>query len=252
MVTSRLLRLTLIVAASCLLIGWTPKSQISLGLKASSITPRDFARQLERHKRVFQEGLMEPFRTSDPVYHHQNPDGKGKLRAAILQEVKRTIAMIEQHRPFEEIVRQAGVVTHYIHDANNPLNCSSADPQEGTYYADYLKYMQSAEPRLEVLFYGLSPELERGDVGAFIDRTLERCRKLYPLVGNEYRRVGKLPGTRYFDDRSTAFGIAGVSTSRAVSDAALILRYIWIEAGGADWRSPPKEGSGRLFRLPKD
>ena len=45
-------------------------------------------------------------------------------------------------------------------------------------------------------------------------------------------RDGRLRTSAEFDDRSTAFGIASVSYSRAVSDLVNVFYYVWKEAGG--------------------
>ena len=82
-------------------------------------------------------------------------------------------------------------------------------------------------------------------------RALHRGRDLYPLVGEEYRRVGFASGVGAFDDRSTAFGIAAVSYSHAVSDLARVLRYVWVQGGGADPRQRLWAAPQELLVLPK-
>ena len=230
---------------------WTPNSQVLLGEHAVRVAPGDFRKQLEKHMDEFRRGLRDPFRLAAAEFHERNLDS-GRLHEALRQEIERTIAMIKALRPFEQVAYQAGVVVHYVNDLNNPLNCDRRDASEGQYYADYLRYLESTEDRLEYLFYGLSPTLDAGEIDAFIEERLGRCREVYPMVGKEYRRIGKLPGTRYFDDRSTAFGVSGVSHSRAITDAALVLRHIWIAAGGEDWRQAPAESEGRYFRVERE
>lgn len=247
----RLVSIGLAVASAAPLAAWSPDGQIAIGRSAASIAPRDFWRQLERHEGEYLEGLIAPFRDRDPLAHQVNGDGTGTLVEVLRQEVERTISAIRDHHPFEQVAYRAGVVVHYVNDANNPLNCSSSDRSEGQYYADFLDYLDSTAPRTPILFYGLDAALERGDLDGFIERVVERCRRAYPLVGSEYRRIAKLPGRRYFDDRSTAFGLASVARSRAVTDAALLLRYVWLQAGGADWRRPPHAEEDRLLLLPK-
>jgi hypothetical protein len=58
----------------------------------------------------------------------------------------------------------------------------------------------------------------------------------------EYARGGN---AAVFDDRSTAFGVASVSYSRAVTDLVNIYYYIWKEAGG-DVRSAAVMRGGNL------
>jgi hypothetical protein len=241
-----------LIAAAVPASAWTSKSQESIAILGARLAPPDFYRQLERHRRSYLDGVLAPLRYGEPVYHEKNADGSGRLDEVIRVEVERAISHIWHHQPFSEIAYQAGVVSHYVADANNPLNTSASDALEGRYFADFAGYMESVEPRLQTIFYGLDARLHGPtELERFVAETLERGRALYPLVGQEYRRIGQLPGWRHFDDRSTAFGIAAVSYSRAVSDVALVLRYIWIEAGGADDRPAPREEERRYLLVPR-
>jgi hypothetical protein len=231
-------------------LGWSPDSQLQIGAEAARLVPPDFYRQIERHWQPYLDGILTPFRDRDGMLHQANTDGTGRLEEVLVLEIERAVKYIRDHRPFRDIVEQAGVVVHYSNDLHNPLNCSSADPDEGAYFADYLDYLESARPRVALVFHGTEPALDAGDVPRFIARALQRCRDHYPLVGAEYHRIGKLPGRRYFDDRSTAFAVASLAHTRAVTDASLLLRHIWIAAGGADFRSPPSSADNRLVLLP--
>jgi len=77
------------------------------------------------------------------------------------------------------------------------------------------------------------------------DRTFERTAKLYPLIDEEYFRFGERRSSADFDDRSTAFGVASVAYSHAVTDLVNLYYYIWREAGG-DVRSAAAMKSGNL------
>lgn len=231
---------------------WTVESQESIATLGARLAPPDFYRQLERHERSYLEGVRAPLRYGDPSYHEKNDDGSGRLDEVIRVEVERAISTIWSHQPFSAVAYQAGVVSHYVADANNPLNTSARDALEGRYFGDFAGYLERVEPKLQTIFYGLDARLDGpAELDRFVRETLARGRALYPLVGQEYRRIGRLPGWRYFDDRSTAFGIAAVSYSRAVSDVALVLRYIWIEAGGADERPTPREEERRYLLVPR-
>ena len=74
------------------------------------------------------------------------------------------------------------------------------------------------------------------ELPGLVREAFQRSRRLYPLVGREYRRIGFQSGLKGFNDRSTAFGVVGLGYNHAVSDIAEVLRYIWIAAGGADTR----------------
>ena len=215
---------------------WGPESQVTIAREAARVAPPDLQRQLERHAKRLGEGALAPFQGTAPERHYRNRD-TGALEVAVLEEVRAAIAALRQPAPFEEIVHRLGVVSHYVADANNPLNSSGDDAEEARYFADYLRYSQSAEKRFALVFYAGEPAVEtENDVRLLVLRALHRGRQLYPLVGAEYRRIGFAQGVQRFDDRSTAFGVAAVSFSHAVSDLARVLRYVWLQGGGADPR----------------
>lgn len=231
---------------------WTPSTQTVIAREAARLAPPDLARQIEKHRRAFEEGVNAPFSDTDSSRHMKNADGAGQLDRVVAAEVAAAIAAIRGHKPFEEIVRRLGVVSHYVADANNPLAASGADIEEGRYFVDYLRYAETAEPRFPLVFYGLLPGLEGSrDLSPLIDAALRRGRELYPLVGGEYRRIDFASGLGRFDDRSTAFGVASVSFSHAVTDVTLALRYIWLAAGGIDDRANLPAGGSRLMLLPR-
>ena len=233
------------LAAGCLLAGspvaaWTPATQLQIAEKAALIAPPDFRRQIERHPQALRRGVLEPFQAAGPDRHVRNADGTGSLDRVILGETRATIEAIHDHRPFAEIVHRIGRISHYLADANNPLSGSREDPREPTYLEDYLRYVESAQERFTVVFYGDGRALEtREELPALLRVTLARSRKLYPEVRREYERIGTIRGAQLFDDRSTAFGVAALAYSHAVSDVAAVMRHIWIEAGGADRRRLP-------------
>jgi hypothetical protein len=231
---------------------WTPGMQTTIGREAARLAPPDLARQIEKHRRAYEAGVIDPFSDADPGRHMKNDDGSGDLDRVILSEAKATVDAIRNHQPFEVIIRRLGRVSHFVADADNPLAASAADPAEGRYFVDYLRYAESAERRFPLVFYGTFPGLEaRKDVAPLIAEALRRGRALYPTVGREYRRIGYASGIGRFDDRSSAFGVASVAFSHAVTDVTLVLRWIWITAGGADDRSGLVNAGTRLLVLPR-
>jgi hypothetical protein len=231
---------------------WTPHTQVTIAREAARLAPPDLARQIARHQKEYEAGALAPFDDGDPARHMKNEDGSGALDRTVLAEVDAAVAAIRGHQPFAEIVRRLGAVSHYLADANNPLATSATDAAEGRYFTDYLRYAETAEPRFPLLFYGIRPGLEaRRDVAPLLAETFARGRALYPMVGREYRRIGYASGLGRFDDRSSAFGVASIAFSRAVSDVAVVLRYIWIKAGGGDERAHLPAGGTRLLLLPR-
>src|SRR5687767_3085804 len=238
------------LCASAPAAAWTPEVQLAIAGEAGRLAPPDLARQIERHVKLYRRGVVEAFRDHDAARHFKNPDGSGALDRVIVEEAARAVALIEAHRPFADVVYQLGRVAHFVADANNPLNASQ-EPREERYFSDYLYYMESARPRFAPVFYGVNRRLDRApDLGGLAADAIARGRALYPLVGKEYQRVGRVSGRALFDDKSTAFGVAALSYSRALSDAANALRFVWLRSGGADPRSA-LISEQRLMVLPK-
>ncbi len=230
---------------------WTPGTQTAIAREAARLAPPDLARQIAKHERTFEAGVVAPFQDSDPGRHMKNPDGSGSLDKVLYQEIDAAVSAIRGHRPFEEIVQRLGQVAHYVADANNPLAAAGSDPDEARYFIDYLRYAQSAEPRFPLVFYGVPAGLDRKGVKPIVDAALRRGRAFYPMVGREYRKIGYTSGISRFDDRSTAFGVASVSFSHAVTDVSLVMRYIWLTAGGADDRRAVVNAGTRVLVLPR-
>ena len=169
----------------------------------------------------------------------KNPDGSGQLDRVIADEVAAAVAAIRGHKPFEEIVRRLGVVSHYVADANNPLAASTADPEERRYFVDYLRYAETAEPRFPLIFYGLQPGLDASrDLSPLVDAALKRGRELYPAIGGEYRRIDFASGLGRFDDRSTAFGVASVALQPR-GDRRHPGAAVYLARGGRRWTTAP-------------
>ncbi len=230
-------------------LAWSPDTQLAIAEEARKVVPRDLARQIRRHNKAFARGVVAPFEDKDPLRHMRNP-GDGVLDQVILRETEHAIRMLQSHRPFSEIVFRLGVISHYVADANNPLNTAASDQREGRYFADYLRYVETAEPRFAAVFYGISPELDSSrDLQQLLATTFARGRGLYPSIGREYRRIGFESGIRKFDDRSTAFAVGALSFSHAITDVAQVLRYIWLQAGGGDVRPVVSGGEPQLVQL---
>ena len=230
---------------------WTPASQITLALEASKLAPPDLRRQIEKYPKRLQQGTNWPFKNAVQEAHYWHEDGEGQLDDVVFSEIDATIQAIKDHEPFPQIVERLGRVAHYVADANNPLNADDADSEESRYFVDFLRYAQSAQPRFSLVYYADEPMVDTDrEMRLMIYRALHRGRELYPFVGAEYRRIGFESGRKLFDDRSTAFGIAAVTYSHALSDVARTFRYIWLQAGGTDLGSPLKAEISGLYLLP--
>jgi hypothetical protein len=230
---------------------WSARTQEAIAREAAQLAPPDLARQIYRHRVEFKEGALAPYR-----YHGAAPfagaDGGKGLKTSALREAERAVAAIEAHHPFAEVVRQLGVVSYYLAQANNPLGSTDDDPRERDYGADYLAYLEQAVPRMPLIFYGLAPNLARlPSLEPVLDTALARSRSLYPRIGEEYRRIGFVSGLVGFDDRSSAFGAGSLAFSHAVTDVTQGLIWIWLKAGGYDPRSGLPERGQRVLWLPR-
>lgn len=233
-------------------LGWSPETQRAAALDAARLAPPGLAGQLERHARELQDGAVEPFTDADPRRHMKNPDGSGELDAMLLAEVSRAIDGLRAFRPFSEVARRLGRVAHWTADLNNPLNASAADPAEGRYFRDFLIYAESARPRLALVLYENEATVSRRqDLSTLADLALARGRELYPMIGLEYRRIDFGAGIARFDDRSTAFGVAALAYSHAVTDTARVFRYIWLASGGDDPRGVLDRPRDRVLLVPR-
>lgn len=209
---------------------WARDTVLSLVDEAAKYAPPDLRRQIERHEKQYREGALAAMRS---------PGGQ-PLAATIREAAAGAVRAIERHETFAEVVHRLGGVAYYVAVANDPLLVADGDPEEERYTEDWPRYVESARPRFAVTFEGAGRLVERPEqLDALVRAAFERGRRYYPFVGNEYRRIDFGSGAGLFDDRSTAFGLATLAYSHAVSDMIAALRYIWLRSGGADRRLLP-------------
>ncbi|RMH18800.1 MAG: hypothetical protein D6696_12275 [Acidobacteria bacterium] len=228
--------------------GWTPESQRAIAFDAARLAPPDLYRQLRRNRQAYAIGVGEPFRDPTPEHRFANPDGSGRLDELVERAIADAVRSIESHRPFNEVAYRLGLVAHYLALANDPLACDDRDPLEPRFAADFSRYLDSVAGRARRVFYGFRPPDE--PVASWVAGAFERSRRLYPLVGREYRRVDLRPGVTAFDDRSTAYAVAVLAYNHAVTDVAQALRYVWLAAGGIDERPGLPQAGGTILHLP--
>ncbi len=205
---------------------WTPATSHDLAFEAARLAPPDLYRQLVRNRESFALGIRQPY--TEPSFDDQRADQR------IVTLIANAVTAIEAHRPFNEIAYRLGLVAHHMAAANNPLTTLDHDQDEARYAQDFTRYLDSTQPRIRRVFYGFEQRVP--DPAVLVQRTLERSRGWYPLVGREYRRIAFGSGVRSFDDRSTAYAVAALATNHTVSDIAEALRLIWLRAGGTDTR----------------
>ena len=184
---------------------WTLAADRQIASAGAKLSPPDLYLVIKDFHRDYARGVEKA--AAEEGQH-------GALRERIEKETHATIAMLKANQPMSTVAEHLGILAHLIADANNPYRD-----------ADYAHFFESRIAKFPVVFYGAEPQLR---LGMFVDRILARTAKLTPLVTEEYTR-----GTSAtFDDHSTAFGVASVCYSHAVTDTANLFTYIWREAGG--------------------
>ena len=201
-VMKRLAFLLLFLAFALPSHAWTSAADRRIALKGAELGPPDLRLVIDQFRDEYLRGGDTPV---DPA----------TLRPRIEAETRTIVQMIRTNKPMVLIVQRLGMLARLVGEANNPLQGD----------ADFESYFEMRMARFPTVFYGVD---RRFALASYLDRTFARTAKFVPLMDEEYTR-----GTSTtFDDRSTAFGVAAVCYSHAVTDIANLQVFIWKEAGG--------------------
>ena len=210
---------------------WTRVADERIAKKGAALAPPDLRLILEKFDSEYRKGLDRGDAEEGEMHR------RAQLRQRIERETRGVITMIRGNEPMHLVAERLGGIAHLIADANSPFHVTG----ELGLKKDYEAYFERRMPKFPTVFYGLDPSLNFAKV---LDKTFARSTRFYPLVAEEYTRE---PGGN-FDDRSTAFGIASICYSRAVSDLVNVYYYIWREAGGDVRTAPAMRKSNLLVR----
>jgi hypothetical protein len=223
---------------------WTRVSDERIARKAAALAPPDLSMLIDRFEADYRRGLERAQADEGSDSHRYFVlSRKGRLRERIEKETRGAIDAVHKGDPMSTVVERLGGLVHLIADANNPFHVADDNPRLGASQNDYEQYFERRLAKFPTVFYGLDPQFR---LGSYLDKTFARSAKFYPLVAEEYFRGGERRTSAAFDDRSTAFGIASISYSRAVTDVVNLYYYIWKEAGG-DVRSAAVMRDGNLL-----
>jgi hypothetical protein len=222
---------------------WTRASDERIAKKSAALAPPDLRLLLERFDGDYEAGLTRAQSTEGAAHQYFVLTREGRLREQIERETQSAINAIRKGDPMSSVVEHLGVLAHLIADANNPFHVANDDPALSASHNDFEQFFERGLTKFPTVFYGLDQHFR---LSTYLDKTFARSAKFYPLVREEYFRGGALRTSAEFDDRSTAFGVASVCYSRAVTDLVNLYYYIWKEAGG-DVRTAAVMRDGNLL-----
>lgn len=240
----RPLFLLLLVLCSSNVFAWTPAAEERIARKAAMLAPPDMKLLIDKYSVEYRDGLVQAALPDFEARHtYFVARGQGQLKSQIREEVQQAIRVLQERQPTALFVERLGRISHLVADANNPFHVADSDRRLAANQQDYERYMERRMGKFATVFYGLRTPFH---LDSYLDESLRRSASYYPLLSSEYFRHGEHRTSAEFDDRSTAFGVAALTYSHAVSDLVNIYYYIWKEAGG-DVRTESAMRQGNLF-----
>jgi hypothetical protein len=230
-----------LLAAS--LFAWTPASDQRIAQKGAALAPNDLRILIEKYSESYRQGLTRAeAEEGGEAHHYFAATRSGKLRERIQSETAAAIKGLRARQPLPDVVERLGYLAHFVADANNPFHTANDDPRLEPSHVDFEEFFETRMRRFPTVFYGLDSAFTPS---SYFDRAISRASHFYPLMSEEYFRFGTRRTAADFDDRSTAFGVASVCYSHAVTDLVNLYFYIWRESGG-DVRSANVMRQGTL------
>jgi hypothetical protein len=218
---NRLILASLFLATALPAAAWTRAAEHRIALKSAELGPPDLRLLIGAFNDEYLRGVDLALGDEGSEIH------RGKLRERIEAESRAIVMMIRTNKPMVQVVERFGILAHLVGDANNPYHLVD----NAATRADFERYFERRMARFPTFFYGVD---RRFDLRAYLDGTFARTRKFVGPMAEEYTR-----GTSAtFDDRSTAFGVASVCYSHAVTDIVNLQYFIWKEAGGSVRKMP--------------
>jgi len=224
------IRVSALIVLALLNLGWSSETLSRVAWTSVSFLPPDLATEIRENHRRFDAGIRKGYEA--PKDWRMGPPGH--LHEALVQTALSCRKDLRKPIPLETLVEELGLLSVLTLQANDPLAVADGDPREAGYSSSYQRYVAGILDRARLVYYGWNPILNRGKAGvsSLADAAFARSREYYPLIGQEFYRTGSLRNWRDFDDRSIAFGVAGVSLSRGMTDFINLCRWIWMSGGG--------------------
>lgn len=227
---------------------WTRASDERIAEKGAMLAPPDLRLVLTHYAPSYKAGIAQAqSEEGNETHHYFVLSRNGKLRERIEAETTKTITLLRKRESMATVVEHLGILAHLVADANNPFHVSNENPRLDPSHDDFEQYFERQMAKFPTVFYGLD---DQPNVSTIVARAVTRTEHFYPLMSSEYLAGdGERRTSADFDDHSTAFGVASVCYSHAVTDLVNLYYYIWREAGG-DVRSATAMRSGNLILNP--
>jgi hypothetical protein len=203
-------------------LAWTRAADQRIAAKSAELAPSDLRLLISKYRNDYLRGVDEALADEGTDIHRH------KLRERIDRQTRDIVKMIRADTPMNDVVRQLAILSHLVGDANNPFHIGDDDASA---QADFEQYFEHRLARFAPMFYGLDRNLV---LNTYLDKMFARTTRFSPLMIEEY---GRGSGAT-FDDRSTAFGVASVCYSHAITDTVNLYYFIWKTAGGNVDRGP--------------
>jgi hypothetical protein len=216
---------------------WTRTADHQIGERAARLAPHDLQLLISRLHIQYVAGMDRALAEEGTDIH------RAHLRERIEKDTKTIVSLIRTNQPMAQVVFRLGMLAHLVGDANNPFHVRTDDELEAS-HADFEHYFERRMERFPTVFYGLDA---RFALPQYLERTFVRTANFAPLMSEEYFRGGARRTSSDFDDRSTAFGVASICYSHAITDIVNLNYYIWREAGG-DVRSAASMRTPRIIQ----
>jgi hypothetical protein len=196
---------------------WTRAADRRIAEKSAELAPPDLRLVINKYHDEYLRGVDEALATEGTDIHRR------RLRERIDAQTRGIVKMIRTNQPMSLVVGELGNLSHLVGDANNPFHIGDDDAAARI---DFEQYFERRLARFAPVFYGLDIHLV---LNTYLDKMFARTTRFGPLMSEEYSRGNGAT----FDDRSTAFGVASVCYSHAITDTVNLYYFIWKEAGGS-------------------
>ncbi len=215
-------------------LAWTDATRTRMIGDALKVSPPALRTILTKYEKALRKGMLEPSAREGEEVHYQHPDGaRGMGAAAVLHKEAEIRALLEQGRSLRRFAYEMGTLAHLVADVEFPLNASDADPREPLYREAYRAYVEKNLAKIPFVYdREASPELEAGDLRAFVMGSARRAEANYALIGPAFKDDGTPRSPEAVDERSVPFGIASLSYSHSASDIARVWMHLWKAVNG--------------------